>query len=150
MSKVIKDCIISLGFALWKLASVLRHPDFFARICLIVKKITWYIPFFLIYYCFQDGLTNFYRKDQCKWRQIVNSINSSNRYDEYKDYDFRRGGWQGGTGHFTQVVWKESKELGMGRAKTGDDRLTFVVGRYRPAGNVINFMQDNVFPRRGR
>lgn len=106
--------------------------------------------FFLIYYCFQDGLTNFYRKDQCKWRQIVNSINSSNRYDEYKDYDFRRGGWQGGTGHFTQVVWKESKELGMGRAKTGDDRLTFVVGRYRPAGNVINFMQDNVFPRRGR
>lgn len=71
-------------------------------------------------------------------------------YDEYKDYDFRRGGWQGGTGHFTQVVWKDSKELGMGRAKTGDGRLTFVVGRYRPAGNVINFMQDNVFPRRGR
>ena len=94
--------------------------------------------------------TKVYRKDQWKWRQIVNSINSSNRYDEYKDYDFRRGGWQGGTGHFTQVVWKDSKELGMGRAKTGDGRLTFVVGRYRPAGNVINFMQDNVFPRRGR
>lgn len=71
-------------------------------------------------------------------------------YDEYKDYDFRRGGWQGGTGHFTQVVWKGSKELGMGRAKTSDGRGTFVVGRYRPAGNVINYMQDNVFPRRGR
>ena len=72
------------------------------------------------------------------------------RYDEYKDYNFRRGGWQGGTGHFTQVVWKGSKELGMGRAKTADGSLTFVVGRYRPAGNVINYMADNVFPRGGR
>lgn len=71
-------------------------------------------------------------------------------YDEYKDYNFRRGGWQGGTGHFTQVVWKGSKELGMGRAKTADGSLTFVVGRYRPAGNVINYMADNVFPRGGR
>lgn len=106
---------------------------------------------FLIYYCFQDGLTSQKFIERTNGNDvIVNSINSSNRYDEYKDYDFRRGGWQGGTGHFTQVVWKDSKELGMGRAKTGDGRLTFVVGRYRPAGNVINFMQDNVFPRRGR
>lgn len=71
-------------------------------------------------------------------------------YDEYKNYNFRRGGWQGGTGHFTQIVWKDSKELGMGRAKTGDGSLTFVVGRYRPAGNVINYMAENVFPRGGR
>lgn len=71
-------------------------------------------------------------------------------YDEYKDYNFRRGGWQGGTGHFTQVVWKGSKELGMGRAKSADGSLTFVVGRYRPAGNVINYMADNVFPKGGR
>lgn len=144
MSKVIKDYIISLGFALWKLVSVLRHPDFFARITNI------FLFSDILLFSRRFDFTKLYRKDQWKWRQIVNSINSSNRYDEYKDYDFRRGGWQGGTGHFTQVVWKDSKELGMGRAKTGDGRLTFVVGRYRPAGNVINFMQDNVFPRRGR
>ena len=144
MSKVIKDYIISLGFALWKLASVLRHPDFFARITNI------FLFSDILLFSRRFDFTKLYRKDQWKWRQIVNSINSSNRYDEYKDYDFRRGGWQGGTGHFTQVVWKDSKELGMGRAKTGDGRLTFVVGRYRPAGNVINFMQDNVFPRQGR
>lgn len=144
MSKVIKDYIISLGFALWKLTSVLRHPDFFARITNI------FLFSDILLFSRRFDFTKLYRKDQWKWRQIVNSINSSNRYDEYKDYDFRRGGWQGGTGHFTQVVWKDSKELGMGRAKTGDGRLTFVVGRYRPAGNVINFMQDNVFPRRGR
>lgn len=75
---------------------------------------------------------------------------SSMWYEEVKDYNFRRGGWQGGTGHFTQVVWKGSKELGMGRAKTADGSLTFVVGRYRPAGNVINYMADNVFPKGGR
>lgn len=68
-------------------------------------------------------------------------------YDEVKDYDFRRGGWQGGTGHFTQVVWKGSEELGMARAKTSDGSLTYVVGRYRPAGNVINYMSENVFPK---
>lgn len=109
-----------------------------------------FFSYIILLFSRRFDFTKLYRKDQWKWRQIVNSINSSNRYDEYKDYDFRRGGWQGGTGHFTQVVWKDSKELGMGRAKTGDGRLTFVVGRYRPAGNVINFMQDNVFPRRGR
>jgi len=70
-------------------------------------------------------------------------------YDEYKDYNFSRGGWQSGTGHFTQVVWKGSEELGMGRAKTADGSLTFVVGRYRPAGNVINYMAENVFPKGG-
>ncbi|XP_068709258.1 uncharacterized protein [Montipora capricornis] len=70
-------------------------------------------------------------------------------YEEVNDYDFLQGGWQSGTGHFTQVVWKNTKELGMGRAKTADGKITFVVGRYRPAGNVINFMADNVFPKEG-
>lgn len=77
-------------------------------------------------------------------------LSLSFRYEEVKDYNFRRGGWQGGTGHFTQVVWKGTKELGMARAKTSDGGSTYVVGRYRPAGNVINFMEDNVFPRGGR
>ena len=77
-------------------------------------------------------------------------LSLSFRYEEVKDYNFRRGGWQGGTGHFTQVVWKGTKELGMARAKTSDGGSTYVVGRYRPAGNVINFMGDNVFPRGGR
>ena len=73
-----------------------------------------------------------------------------NRYDEYKDYNFSRGGWQSGTGHFTQVVWKSTKELGMGRAKTADGKQTYVVGRYRPAGNIINYMAENVFDKGGQ
>mgnify|MGYP001794199921 FL=1 len=66
-------------------------------------------------------------------------------YEEVKDYNFRKSGFQSNTGHFTQVVWKGSKELGMGRASTRDGRLTFVVGRYRPAGNIIGHFDDNVF-----
>lgn len=37
-------------------------------------------------------------------------------------------------GHFTQVVWKESTELGVGMATDG--KTVFVVGQYRPAGNM--------------
>lgn len=66
-------------------------------------------------------------------------------YSEVKDYKFDKPGFQGNTGHFTQVVWKESKELGMGRAQIPDGKLTYVVGRYKPAGNLLNHFQENVF-----
>ena len=51
-----------------------------------------------------------------------------------------------GTGHFTQVVWKESKELGIGRAvgKKNGMTCTYIVGRYRPAGNFQGKFQENV------
>ncbi|XP_074612935.1 uncharacterized protein LOC141871312 [Acropora palmata] len=66
-------------------------------------------------------------------------------YSEVKDYRFDKPGFGGNTGHFTQVVWKDSVELGMGRAQTADGRLTFVVARYSPAGNMMNRFQENVF-----
>ena len=46
-----------------------------------------------------------------------------------------------------QVVWKDSKELGMARAKTPDGKSTYVVGRYRPAGNMLGNFEGNVFKR---
>ena len=30
-------------------------------------------------------------------------------------YDFDNGGFSAGTGHFTQVVWKDSVKLGIGQ-----------------------------------
>uniref|UniRef100_A0A3P9J3M1 SCP domain-containing protein n=1 Tax=Oryzias latipes TaxID=8090 RepID=A0A3P9J3M1_ORYLA len=50
-------------------------------------------------------------------------------------------------GHFTQVVWKESKELGLGMATDG--RMAFVVGQYRPPGNFSNpgQFEANVLPK---
>ncbi|KAF6803380.1 scp-like extracellular, partial [Colletotrichum musicola] len=38
-------------------------------------------------------------------------------------------------GHYTQAVWRETEEVGMAIANSGDGR-TYVVARYSPAGNV--------------
>ncbi|XP_075041580.1 uncharacterized protein LOC142101202 isoform X2 [Mixophyes fleayi] len=68
-------------------------------------------------------------------------------YDEIKNYDFGRPGFRSNTGHFTQVVWKESKEVGVGVATNGNG-LFFVVGQYSPAGNITNpgYFEKNVLP----
>lgn len=57
-------------------------------------------------------------------------------------FNFNNPGWGYRTGHFTQVVWKKSVELGIGKAVSG--RCTYVVGRYKPAGNVLNNFRENV------
>uniref|UniRef100_A0A8C1Y1P4 Im:7150988 n=1 Tax=Cyprinus carpio TaxID=7962 RepID=A0A8C1Y1P4_CYPCA len=68
-------------------------------------------------------------------------------YSEIKDYNFTTSGHQPQTGHFTQVVWKSSTELGVGLATDGN--TVFVVGQYRPAGNITNagYYEKNVLPK---
>lgn len=52
-------------------------------------------------------------------------------YDEIKDYNFNNPGSFGGTGHFTQVVWAGSLEMGV--AKAGEETGSqYVVARYSP------------------
>ncbi|TRY91334.1 hypothetical protein DNTS_030140 [Danionella cerebrum] len=69
-------------------------------------------------------------------------------YSEIKDYNFKKPGNQPNTGHFTQVVWKSSTELGVGLATDGN--TVFVVGQYKPAGNITNpgFYENNVHPKK--
>jgi len=65
-------------------------------------------------------------------------------YDEVTDpgYDFNNQGFTSGTGHFTQVVWKGSTELGCGVAGV------YVVCRYcNGPGNFMSQFEDNVFPK---
>ncbi|GFS27175.1 Golgi-associated plant pathogenesis-related protein 1 [Elysia marginata] len=69
---------------------------------------------------------------------------TQNWYSEISKHDYKSEQSMG-TGHFTQVVWKDSKELGMGKAKSTDGKV-FVVGSYRPAGNFIGKFTENVFP----
>ncbi|XP_043113550.1 Golgi-associated plant pathogenesis-related protein 1 [Puntigrus tetrazona] len=68
-------------------------------------------------------------------------------YSEIKDYKFSSPGHQQNTGHFTQVVWKSSTELGVGLATDGNK--VFVVGQYKPAGNITNdgYYDKNVLPK---
>ena len=49
-------------------------------------------------------------------------------------------------GHFTQVVWKETTEVGVGLATDG--KKVFVVAQYKPAGNmnVTAYFERNVLP----
>ena len=56
-------------------------------------------------------------------------------YDEIQDYIFDTGKSNGGViSHFTQVVWKETTDLGMATAKSADKFIT--VARYRSKGNI--------------
>eukprot|EP00111_Clytia_hemisphaerica_P015714 TCONS_00046413-protein len=51
-----------------------------------------------------------------------------------------------GTGHFTQVVWKESTKLGCGAAKASRNGMEgyYVCCRYSPAGNMMGNEKENV------
>ena len=82
-------------------------------------------------------------------REIDGSDAVNSWYSEVKDFDFNKPGYQPKTGHFTQVVWKGSEELGIGKAKSADGKM-FVVGRNRPAGNNLRAFQENVFPSKVR
>jgi len=67
-------------------------------------------------------------------QSIVTSIDRW--YAEEKDYDFKACKFGGNTGHFTQLVWKDSKKFGIGWAKSSTG-WTYVVGRFSPPGNII-------------
>ena len=67
-------------------------------------------------------------------------------YDEIKDYDFKKGKSKGGVvGHFTQLVWKGSTQLGIGVARSSQNSV-FVVANYHFGGNFNNDYLNNVFP----
>ena len=70
------------------------------------------------------------------------------RYNEvcHPGYDFSNGAFGSGTGHFTQVVWKESTVLGIGRVevKQGGMECAYTVGRYKLAGNMMGSFNENV------
>ncbi|CAF0888711.1 unnamed protein product [Adineta steineri] len=67
-------------------------------------------------------------------------------YGEIKDYDWTNPGFGMNTGHFTQLVWKDTTRAGFGRAVTSDNRTLYVVGNYFPGGNIEEAFEDNVLP----
>lgn len=66
-------------------------------------------------------------------------------YNESKKYDYHnRQLYQSETGHFTQVVWKNSQEVGFAQAQ--GPSMNFAVAMYYPAGNFLGEYEKNVFP----
>ncbi|XP_053687305.1 Golgi-associated plant pathogenesis-related protein 1-like [Sabethes cyaneus] len=77
--------------------------------------------------------------------QIAGADAVQSWYQERKDYTYGQpdpGSNFTKVGHFTQVVWKGSRELGVGMAVNG--RNVFVVCNYDPAGNYKNQYAQNV------
>ena len=64
-------------------------------------------------------------------------------YEELVDYDFKSD-YIPGTGHFTQIVWKESQYLGCGLGSA--ERYYVVTCNYFPMGNIVGNFSQNVFP----
>ena len=79
----------------------------------------------------------------CYGKKITGKMMTDGWYNEINQYNFNNPGFSSGTGHFTQVVWKGSREVGFGfaQAKNG---YYYGVANYYPAGNYSNEFEENV------
>lgn len=64
------------------------------------------------------------------------SIGWYNEIRDYKYSKFKRNDTGPKIGHYTQMVWKDSKEVGIASAISKNGKV-FVVARYYPAGNYL-------------
>ena len=71
----------------------------------------------------------------CSGSEIQGDIMTMSWYDEINKYDFNNPGFISGTGHFTQIIWKDTIEVGFGFAKSSNN-IYYGVANYYPAGNI--------------
>ncbi|KAF9016052.1 PR-1-like protein [Hymenopellis radicata] len=69
--------------------------------------------------------------------------------DEASKYDYNHPGFSSGTGHFTQVVWKSTKQVACAIANCKGGTIfgqpsKYIVCRYSPPGNFIGHFPENV------
>ena len=57
-------------------------------------------------------------------------------YKEISDYNFDQPGFNNNTGHFTQMVWDSSTQMGAAIVTNGNKY--YIVANYIPAGNITN------------
>ncbi|CAF2993751.1 unnamed protein product [Rotaria sp. Silwood2] len=56
-------------------------------------------------------------------------------YAEIEFYDYDKPGYKTSTGHFSQIVWKDTERLGVGYATAREGLKMYVVAQYGPPGN---------------
>ena len=80
-------------------------------------------------------------------RAMLGEMPADSWYEEIKDYNFNNPRQKTGVvGHFTQLVWKGSEQVGIGCAQSSDGAY-YVTANYYPAGNWVGEEKKNVFPK---
>uniref|UniRef100_A0A0K0EKU4 SCP domain-containing protein n=1 Tax=Strongyloides stercoralis TaxID=6248 RepID=A0A0K0EKU4_STRER len=88
---------------------------------------------------------NGWGENLAKMSASLGSLATKKWYDEVSMYDFAKNKYVPGTGHFTALVWKETKKVGCGIYMKRE--ILYVVCKYSPAGNMLNEFHKNVFKR---
>jgi len=70
----------------------------------------------------------------------------SSWYEESRGYNYRAEPRDTQSGHFTQLVWQESQQVGVGVHQSANTGKYYVVMKYFPPGNVLGQYTDNVKP----
>ncbi|XP_025422410.1 uncharacterized protein LOC112692082 isoform X2 [Sipha flava] len=86
----------------------------------------------------------------CSWTSLPNHRIEGREpvdswYEEIKFHPFGREPTTLKSGHFSQVIWANSKEMGVGVASNRSGQI-FVVACYDPAGNFLGQFKENVPP----
>ncbi|XP_018798318.1 PREDICTED: repressed by EFG1 protein 1-like [Bactrocera latifrons] len=79
-------------------------------------------------------------------QQVTPDMPAKMWYDEIAKYDFAKSVFNPYTGHFTQLIWRDTKQVGVAYATSGEK--VWVVANYDPPGNVNGFFKDNVPPKK--
>ena len=64
-------------------------------------------------------------------------------YNEKYNYNFDSNKYIDKTGHFTQMIWKNTTDIGIGY-KESQDGIKYFIVYYYPAGNIFNKYKENV------
>lgn len=86
-----------------------------------------------------------------QWAASTKSVCPADRaveswYEESRNYNYKCEPTSMSVGHFTQLVWRDTKRMGIARAKTKDGKRTMIVAHYDPPGNFIGQYVQNVGP----
>uniref|UniRef100_A0A0K0EKU6 SCP domain-containing protein n=1 Tax=Strongyloides stercoralis TaxID=6248 RepID=A0A0K0EKU6_STRER len=88
---------------------------------------------------------NGWGENLARFSASIGSLATKKWYDEVDMYDFSKNQFSYDTGHFTQLVWKDTKKVGCGIYLKNED--LYVVCKYTPQGNFMNEFSKNVFQR---
>lgn len=77
----------------------------------------------------------------CQGTEATGEMATNDWYNEVKSHNFKKD-FQKSSGHFTQIIWKDTKEVGFGVANRGN--TYYVVANYYPPGNFLGQYSKNV------